>query len=102
MTYFNYHAKAKSLVKTGHCVKAALADKHNGIGPALVLYFDNYRPMPIREHMFGEYLELLRQYGFTVDIETVDKKRQEKSPQNLVYGLLWQSMIVLKRTKISI
>ena len=68
MTYFNYHAKAKSLVKTGHCVKAALADKHNGIGPALVLYFDNNIPMPVREHMFCIYFELLKKYNVAVTV----------------------------------
>lgn len=64
MAYFNYHAKAKNLIKTGHCLKAVL-ERYKDICPALVLYFDNYRPMPIRVHRFDEYFALLKCYGVT-------------------------------------
>lgn len=52
MSYFNYHAKAKSLIADGHLTKFEIVDNWNGISPALVLYFDNNRPMPIREYRF--------------------------------------------------
>lgn len=50
MGYFNYHAKAKSLIADGHLTYFEIVDNWNGISPALVLYFDNNRPMPIREY----------------------------------------------------
>ena len=68
MTYFNYHAKAKRLIKTGHCIGAELVDRYKNISPALTLYFDNNIPLPIRPHMFCEYFSLLKNY----DIEITD------------------------------
>ena len=59
MLYFNYHAKAKNLIASGHLVRFEIVPKWGKISPALVLYFDNNRPMPIREHRFDEYMPLL-------------------------------------------
>ena len=59
MSYFNYHAKAKRLIKEGHLVGYEFVDNWNGIKPALVLYFDEAKPMPIREYRWQEYLQLL-------------------------------------------
>ncbi|OTQ25795.1 thermostable hemolysin delta-VPH [Gilliamella apicola] len=59
MSYFNYHAKAKRLIKDGHLVGYEFVDNWNGIRPALVLYFDEAKPMPIREYRWQEYLQLL-------------------------------------------
>ena len=59
MNYFNYHAKAKRLIKDGHLVGYEFVDNWNGIKPALVLYFDEANPMPIREYRWQEYLPLL-------------------------------------------
>ena len=59
MSYFNYHAKAKNLILSGHLVRFEIVPKWGNIAPALVLYFDNNRPMPIREHRFDEYMKLL-------------------------------------------
>lgn len=59
MPYFNYHAKAKNLIKEGHLVKFEFVPKWGAISPALVLFFDNNRPMPTREHKFDEYMQLL-------------------------------------------
>lgn len=59
MGYFNYHAKAKSLIADGHLTNFEIVDNWDGISPALVLYFDNNRPMPIREYRFDEYFKLL-------------------------------------------
>lgn len=59
MGYFNYHAKAKNLINTGHLVRFEIVEKWGNISPALVLHFDNNRPMPIREYRFDEYMKLL-------------------------------------------
>ena len=50
MSYFNYHAKAKKLIAEGHLVDYELVDSWNKISSALVLYFDNNKPIPIREY----------------------------------------------------
>ena len=55
--YYNYHAKAKQLIADGHLVKMEIVDNWNDISPALVLWFDNHRPMPIREHRWDEYID---------------------------------------------
>lgn len=60
MAYYNYHAKAKNLIATGHLIHFEITENWNGIKPALVLYFDNNRPMPIREYMFDDYLSILQ------------------------------------------
>lgn len=57
--YYNYHAKAKQLIADGHLVRTEIVNDWNGIRPALVLYFDNHKPMPIREYRWDEYLEEL-------------------------------------------
>lgn len=54
--YYNYHAKAKKLIKEGHLIKYEIVDNWNNIKPALVLYFDNHRPMPIRQYKWDEYI----------------------------------------------
>lgn len=48
-------------------MKAELVEKYNDIGPALILYFDNHIPMPIRPHKFDEYLELLERNSVKVE-----------------------------------
>lgn len=55
--YYNYHAKAKQLIADGHLIGEEIVDNWNGISPALVLYFDNHKPMPIREYRWDEYLK---------------------------------------------
>lgn len=47
---FNYHNKAKSLIKSGHLVEFKIEKRWNNISPALVLFFDNHKPMPIRKY----------------------------------------------------
>lgn len=61
MTYYNYHAMAKRLIKEGHCISAIMFKRYHHIYPALVLYFDNHKPMPIREYMWKDYFELLKE-----------------------------------------
>lgn len=67
MAYFNYHAKAQGLIKSGHCAKAEIVERYKDISPALILYFDNHIQMPIRLHRFDEYLELLKHYNVKVE-----------------------------------
>ena len=57
--YFNYYAKAKRLIAEGHLLKYEFLRQWGKISPALVLYFDNEKPMPIRENRWEEYLALL-------------------------------------------
>lgn len=57
--YFNYHAKAKNLIKSGKLVEYKIVEKYNNISPALLLIFDDGNIMPIREFRWQEYFELL-------------------------------------------
>ena len=59
MAYFNYHAKAKNLIAAGHLVRFEIVERWCNIAPALVLYFDNNRPMPVREYRFDEYINII-------------------------------------------
>jgi len=40
-------------------VRFETVENYNGISPALVLYFDNAPPMPVREHKWEEYFKLI-------------------------------------------
>jgi hypothetical protein len=57
--YFNYHSKIKKLILNGHLVNYEIVDNWNSIENALVLFFDNHRPIPIRPHRHLEYYRLL-------------------------------------------
>ena len=59
MGYYNYHAQAKKLIQEGHLTHFEIVAQWNQISPALVLYFDNHIPMPIREEKWSEYLAIL-------------------------------------------
>lgn len=59
MPYFNYHAKAMNLIKNNHCIFAIFEKEYHKISPALVLFFDNSQPMPIREHAWHKYYKIL-------------------------------------------
>ena len=59
LAYFNYHAKAQKLIKEGHLLRFEVVPRWGNIAPALVLFFDNNRPVPIREHKFAEYIEII-------------------------------------------
>lgn len=63
MAYFNYHAKAKNKIKEGKLVDFQILDRYNKISPALVLYFIDDRPMPIREYRWEEYFTLIEKYN---------------------------------------
>lgn len=57
--YYNYHAKAKQLIADGHLADYEIVETWNGISPALVLWFDNHKSMPIREYRWNEYCDLI-------------------------------------------
>lgn len=57
--YYNYHAKAKQLIAEGHLVDYHIVPQWGGISPALVLFFDNHIPMPIRQYRWEEYWDIL-------------------------------------------
>lgn len=59
--YYNYHAQAKQLIAEGHLIKQEIVDDWNGIKPALVLFFDNHRPMPIRQYRWDEYINFVKE-----------------------------------------
>ena len=59
MTYYNYHGIARKLISNKHCTHAEFVECYKHISPALVLFFDNHKPMPIREKYFTEYITLL-------------------------------------------
>ena len=60
MTYFNYHAKAKNLIKSNHLLSVTIFSEYHHIKPAMVLYFDNSKPIPIREYRWNEYMPLIK------------------------------------------
>lgn len=62
--YFNYHAKVKRLLKEDVVTEVKFFKNYNNIKPAMVIYFKNNPPMPIREHKWEEYFELLNQANF--------------------------------------
>ncbi|MBR4998337.1 MAG: thermostable hemolysin delta-VPH [Clostridia bacterium] len=67
MTYFNYHAKVKALVKSKHCISVSFFKSYHNIKPAMVFYFDNHQPMPIRDYMWKEYFPLIKQYDLLIN-----------------------------------
>ncbi|HOZ55404.1 MAG TPA: thermostable hemolysin delta-VPH [Clostridia bacterium] len=62
MSYYNYHAKIKKLIEEKDLINWEIVENWNNIKPALVLYFKNNKPMPIREYRWPEYLEILKNY----------------------------------------
>ena len=58
--YFNYHVKAKNLIKNGKLIDYKIVEKYNNISPALLLIFDELI-MPIRQHRWQEYFDLIEQ-----------------------------------------
>ena len=48
--------KIKQLIKDGHMTDYQIYKKWN-ILPVMTIYFDNHKPMPIREYKWDEYLQ---------------------------------------------
>lgn len=59
MAYFNYHAKAKKLILENQLTGYEFVDNYHNIKPALVLYFKNNPPIPIRSYRWNEYIDIL-------------------------------------------
>lgn len=57
--YYSYHAMAKKRIREGHLIHYELMERWGNIAPALVLFFDDHRPMPIRAERIAEYADLL-------------------------------------------
>ena len=64
--YYNYHARVKNLIATGHMTEYVFVEKWNKIEPALVIFFDNHRPMPIKKERWQQYAVIL---GFDIDVK---------------------------------
>ena len=67
MAYFNYHAKAKRLILNGNCFACTIFSNYHNIKPAMVLYFNNCKPIPIREYMWQNYFPLLKQLKIEIN-----------------------------------
>ncbi len=65
MSYFNYHAAAKKMIKDGKLISWYYTERHNAVSPALVLMFDDVKHpvMPIRKERWAEYEELINKKG---------------------------------------
>lgn len=65
MSYYNYHAVIKRLIRNGKLKNWYITERYNGIFPALVLVFDDLKHpvMTIREYRWQEYLPLLPPRG---------------------------------------
>ena len=75
MAYYNYHAEIKKLILSGRLIGYQFVDDYNGIRPALVLYFSDHRPMPIRSYRWEEYLPLLVMQSDKIkEIKNVNRK----------------------------
>lgn len=64
--YYNYHAIAKKLIAEDHTIGASFFDRYHHISPALVIYFDNHKPIPIREYMWDSYIPLLKERNIKI------------------------------------
>lgn len=76
MSYYNYHGIAINLIKNRHCEKAEVVQNYNNISPALILYFNNHKSMPIRQERFEQYMVLLKYFDVPIltNNQSVDKK----------------------------
>lgn len=57
--YYNYHGQIKKLINERHLTEYRFYQTWNKISPALVLFFDNHKPMPIRKEKWEEYFKIL-------------------------------------------
>lgn len=68
MSYYNYHAECQKLIKSNHLIGVTYYKKYNHIMPAMVLYFDVHKPMPIREYKWNEYENLIKTFYPNLEI----------------------------------
>lgn len=67
MGYYNYHAQCKKLINSPHLLAVSILPEYKHIKPAMVFYFDNHRPMPIREYKWNEYFDLLKKLNIKIN-----------------------------------
>lgn len=67
MSYYNYHAQCKKLINSSHVIGVSILAEYKKIKPALVFYFDNHKPMPIREYKWSEYLPLIKKLNLKIN-----------------------------------
>lgn len=60
MGYYNYHGINKRKIKEGKLIDYKIVENWNGIKPALVLFFVDIKPRPIRKKKWEEYFDLLK------------------------------------------
>ena len=60
--YYNYHAMVRKKLLEGKLTGYEFCEEYHGISPALVLYFGEEKPMPIRDHMWERYLPFLIEF----------------------------------------
>ena len=41
--------------------------EYHHISPAMVFYFENSKPIPIREYMWQDYLPLIKEFGIKIN-----------------------------------
>ncbi len=51
------------LITSGHLQEYKILENWNNIAPALVLFFDNNKPMPIRKEKWEEYFKIINEYN---------------------------------------
>lgn len=59
--HFNYHAKVKKIINEDKITKIEIVDNYHDICPAMLIYFENHPPVPIREHKWDEYIAYLNE-----------------------------------------
>ena len=80
--YFNYHAKIHKLIKEGHLDHYEIVEKWNKISPALVIFFHNHPPMPVRIEKWENYLPLLERTQNKDRQNDKDKRTQNDDKKN--------------------
>lgn len=53
------HTEIKKLITDGHMIDYQVMPKWKGFFPALVIYFDNHKPVAIRRYKWEEYWDIL-------------------------------------------
>ncbi|MBQ7308378.1 MAG: thermostable hemolysin delta-VPH [Clostridia bacterium] len=70
--YYNYHSKIKQLIKNGHFLSFEFFEKWNKVNNCYVLFFDNHKPMPVRDYRWQEYLEFFKENNIEL-FKNIDK-----------------------------
>ena len=68
--YFKDHAQIKKLISAGFFVNYKIFNTWNNISPALVLFFYNHKPMPIRKEKWKDYYKYINNYYILLNINT--------------------------------